>query len=70
MNQRRYQLPDGRTLWVAEGLGKWMTMDSTPTASGRHKFTSKALPARVTREEAQADLDAYAKKGRLQEVTS
>jgi hypothetical protein len=65
---KRYRLPDGRILWVGHAFGRWMTMDSDPASPGRRRFKSKNLPDRALLEEAQADLDAWAKKGRLPEV--
>jgi hypothetical protein len=66
---KMYQLPDGRVLWVGAGLGGdvFMTFKSSTQAWGRHRFVSKNLPVRKSFDEAQADLDAFAAKGRLPE---
>lgn len=51
-----YMDMDGETVAVIHGLGdKWIS------ARGRHRMKSPKLPPRDTREEAQTDLDAYAK---------
>lgn len=45
----------GRVVAVIHGLAdRWIS------ARGRHRVKSQVLPPRATREEAQADLDAYA----------
>lgn len=65
---KQWKLPDGRTLWVGKAFDAWMTFCSDPHAGGRHRFKSKHLPPRATIEEAQADLDQWASKGKLVEA--
>ena len=59
----QYRNAQGEIILVAEGLqkGKWMSMRRSNNG-GMHRIKSPALPIRDSREEAQADLDAYAKK--------
>lgn len=49
---------------VSEGLhaGQWMAMRLAKNGRSKHRVKSPALPIRATRDEAQADLDAYAAK--------
>lgn len=65
---KQWRLPDGRILWVGKAFEAFMTFCSDPHAGGRHRFKSRKLPPRKTIEEAQADLDAWATKGRLVEA--
>lgn len=65
--QRRYKLPDGRILFASAGLGQDVFMTCTRRKSGGlQRYKSKSLPLRSTLEEAQADLDAYAKAHNLE----
>jgi len=59
----QYRSEKGEIITVAEGLqrGKWMAMRRSNNG-GLHRIKSPALPIRDSREAAQADLDAYAKK--------
>lgn len=67
-----YVLDDGRVLFVTAGISRgiipelrrWFTcyMHRGGAEWGLRRFKSPALPYRDTREEAQADLDRYAKK--------
>jgi len=58
----------GRRTEVGQGLGRgpdrpWMSFYRNMPTYGTHRVRAyKALPDRATREEAQADLDAYAKR--------
>lgn len=62
----RYVDTKGRLIFVRQGLdGRFMTMYKVAgkwDSSGAHRLKSKALPARETESQAQADLDAYAAK--------
>lgn len=63
----KYSDSKGRLIFVSSGLGgdQYMTMYKNPdkwTSAGMHRLKSKELPLRDTKEEAQADLDALAKK--------
>ncbi len=57
---------DGALVFVGQGLGAgkadspWFTLYKRTPGLGSHRVKSKNLPVRETREEAQADLDAYA----------
>ena len=57
-----YRNEQGEIILVVEGLlkGKWMSMRRSNNG-GLHRIKSPALPIRDSREEAQADLDFYAK---------
>ena len=55
-----------KTYFAGQGLGDdaFMTFKGLPTDTARHRYVNKALPVRITLEEAEADLIAYAlKKG-------
>jgi hypothetical protein len=65
--QRQYKLPDGRILFASAGLGQDVFMACTRRESvGLQRYKSKSLPLRSTLQEAQADLDAYAKANNLE----
>jgi len=54
----------GRLLFVSPGISggeTWMTCYTKPGGKGSHRLKSPSLPLRNTREEAQADLDIYAR---------
>jgi hypothetical protein len=73
MENRMFKLPDGRILWVGAGIGNpplFMTFDSDPAAGGRHRFVSPLLKPRKTRDQAQGDLELYARSKHLEEVAS
>ena len=52
----------GRTVLVSSGIsgGKWWMACRVKKSGALQRIKSKKLPERETREEAQADLDAYA----------
>jgi hypothetical protein len=56
--------PDGRIelVYVSSGIsgGEWWLTVYRALTGGTHRIKSKTLPLRDTRQEAQADLDAYA----------
>ncbi len=59
-----YLTNDGRELFVTDGISggrAWFTGYRAETGSTR-RFKSPVLQCRKTREEAQADLDSYAKQ--------
>jgi len=61
-NPKAYIDDHGRMLMVSDGISGgqvWMTCYRKPSG-GSKRLTSKHLPLRDTREEAQADLDARA----------
>lgn len=67
-----YDRETGRKYFVSQGIGggpgrPWFTLYENGTGS-THRLVTKALPLRDTREEAQADLDAYARKKGWKEV--
>lgn len=57
----------GRTLFVHDGISSGKTWGTYYRKSPTHlrRVVSPALRLRETREQAQADLDAYAKKARM-----
>ena len=62
---KKYVTDRGLVAFVSNGFGKggkWMSVARKDTFQGTHRIVTKNLPLRDTREEAQADLDAYAKK--------
>jgi hypothetical protein len=62
MADTKYKLPDGRILFASAGLGQDVFMTCTRRESGGlQRYKSKSLPLRKTLQEAQADLDTYAK---------
>lgn len=68
---KQYRDFQGRVLFVGCGLTNgtsWMTFYTKPNGSLR-RVNSKFLPIRESREEAQRDLDKYAKERGLGEVT-
>jgi len=69
MMPRSYQLPDGRVLFIRRGIGdipSYMTMYKQP-GKNAHRFKSRDLPPRTKADDAQQDLNRYAKKRGLQE---
>jgi hypothetical protein len=61
-----YEPSTKRSFTVSQGIGHqpdspWFTLYQTEGKSGTHRLKSPALPYRDTKEEAQADLDDYAK---------
>ena len=59
----KYYDDDGGLVFVSCGISdgsKWMTVRQKKPTSGTHRISSKKLPIRTTRDEAQTDLDAYA----------
>ena len=55
-----YRTHDDRLLFVAQGLGdRWIVAHRTPSG-GLKRFKSPRCPVTETREECQANLDAYA----------
>jgi hypothetical protein len=65
-----YRLPDGRVLFVSDGLARgkyWFTAWRTPRG-GTRRYKSPALPVRESKEQAEADLAAYAEKMGLRPV--
>lgn len=67
MEQTSYCLPDGRILFASAGLGQDIFMSCTRRESGSlQRYKSKSLPLRATLQEAQQDLDAYAKANKLE----
>ena len=70
MDNKTYKLPDGRRLYVAgtnDTGGETFTTHITH-GSGlyRKRYKSNSLPLRQSRQEAQADLDLYARKNKLE----
>lgn len=66
---KQYKLPDGRILFASAGLGQDVFMTCTRRDSGGlQRYKSKSLPLRKSLQEAQADLDAYAKARDLELV--
>lgn len=65
----KYETNDARVLYVSQDWldGLWRTFWQTANGS-LYRVASKALPPRETREEAQRDLDEYARKNRFPEV--
>lgn len=64
----RYVDDAGAEYCTSTGIGSgglWFTVKRDPGKTSVHRVKSPALPDRPTRAEAQADLDAYAKKHRL-----
>lgn len=67
---RCYRDFQNRVLFVSPGLTNgttWMTCYQRPSG-GLRRVKSKFLPLRQTREQAQADLDRWAKERGLEEV--
>ena len=61
---KQYYDENGALIFASCGISncsKWMTVRQKTTRSGTHRVKSKNLPIRATRDEAQADLDAYAR---------
>ena len=52
---------NGKVIEARQGLGKYF-FTGWRSEGGFHRVSSPALPVRETLEEAQADLDAWAKK--------
>ena len=72
MDDKTYKLPDGRRLWVEAGIGGEVFFTYTTRRSGRsrQRYKSSSLPLRESRQEAQTDLDLYARKNNLERDTS
>lgn len=66
---RRYLDDRGRDLFVASTGDEYGTFWKTPLLGGMHRVKSPAMPMVKTREEAQANLDAYAEKKGFKLVT-
>ena len=68
MDNKTYRLPDGRRLWVDPGIGgeTFFTYTTRRSGWGRQRYKSNSLPLRQSRQEAQADLDLYARKNKLE----
>lgn len=65
----QYELPDGRVVFASAGLGQDVFMSFTRRESGGlQRYISKALPVRKSLNEAQKDLDSYAKTKKLKPV--
>lgn len=64
MTKKTYLNDRDEQIFVSEGLqpGKWMAMRLGKNGLSKHRVKSPALPIRGNRDEAQADLDAYAAK--------
>ena len=66
---RKYETPDGRVLSAEEEVdGTFRTFYRRAVGSGRYRVQSPLVPCRETLEEAQADLDQYARRNRFNEV--
>ena len=62
---KQYYDENGALIFASCGISdgsKWMTVRQKTTRSGTHRIKTKRLPIRATRDEAQADLDAYARE--------
>ena len=72
MDNKTYRLPDGRRLWVDPGIGgeTFFTYTTRRSGWGRQRYKSNSLPLRQSRQEAQADLDLYARKNKLERDTA
>jgi ParB/RepB/Spo0J family partition protein len=66
---KRYLDDQGRELFVSTGLGDEFGTFWRSTSGGLHRVKSPSMPMVPTREEAQANLDAYAEKKVLKLVT-
>jgi hypothetical protein len=67
---RSYRMPDGRVLFVRRGIGDvpaYMTVYIRIGKKGAHRFRTRDLPVRMSGDEAQQDLDKYARKRGLKE---
>lgn len=64
---RKYYGTNGKVLEVLEGLGRWWIV-GYKKGSAHKSLKSPACPPRLSKEEAQQDLDAYAVKKGLREV--
>lgn len=69
MKPRKYRDFQGRILFVASGLDgrRFMTVYQKPPG-GLRRVATKWLPLRDSREQAQADLDRYARLKCMEEV--
>jgi len=63
----KYKNKNGKTIEVLNGLNNKFIVGSVTSSGGHKRFKSPAMPPRETREDCQADLDAYAKKHKLKE---
>ena len=72
MDYKTYRLPDGRRLWVEAGTGGevFFTYTTRRSGRGRQRYKSPSLPLRQSRQEAQADLNLYARKNKLERDTA
>ena len=61
---QRYQDGKGALVFVSTGIGNtdWMTDRQKHSQVGTHRICSPSLPLRSSKEEAQKDLDAYARR--------
>ena len=68
MDNKIYKLPDGRRLWVDPGIGgeTFFTYTTRRSGRGRQRYKSPSLPLRQSRQEAQADLNLYARENNLE----
>lgn len=67
-----YRDKQGRILFVTDGISRgnvWFTGYRRPNGATK-KLTTAALPVRDTREEAQRDLDKYARAKGLEVITN
>lgn len=67
-NSKRYLDKKGRVIFVAQGLGDKFGTFWRSSSGGLHRVKSPAMPMVTTREEAQANLDAYAQARGLEMV--
>ena len=69
MDNKVYKLPDGRRLYVAgtnDTGGETFTTHVTHRSGlYRKRYKSNSLPLRQSRQDAQNDLDLYARKNKL-----
>ena len=69
MPETKKYFGDGYTYFVSQGLGlpdgPWFTVRVATGKTAMHRVCSPKLPHRGTKQAAQADLDAYAKKHKL-----
>ena len=74
MDNKVYKLPDGRRLYVAgtndTGGETFATHFTHRSGLYRRRYKSPSLPLRQSRQEAQADLDLYARKNKLERDTA
>ena len=65
---KTYKLSNGRPLWVGPGSAGevFFTYTTGRSGHGEQRYITNALPPRKTLEEAQNDLDAYAREYNLE----